>query len=622
MLEFIRNNSQSVWVKGAFAIIILVFVFLGVGSFQATSGVVAKVNGIDISEQEFVQVYSEQAEKLREQFPEMDEEQLKQMGFANYVLESLIVRTLLQEESERTGINVTPKELFDIISSFPFTKDASGKFSKEIYLSTLKNAGQSPKTFEENLASQMLEDKFREFFASFSYTSPAFAKQMYDYQLAERAFNAYLVEIDPLIETVQISEETLKELYEKSKANYIIPASISLEMIEITPEKLSKPSEITDEEVENEYIANKAKYDTPESVTASHILISLAQNASQEEEAKALEEVAQIQEKLKANTAFAELAKEYSDDPGSAAGGGSLGTFTRGQMVKPFEDAAFSLEKGKVSEPVRSQFGYHLIFVENKIAAQALEQKAKREVISAKLALEKAKTKIQSAADSLLLQIHGGTDASLSALKEGLEVTKKHELTDADLKMTYGLSDADIQLLKSLDLNAFSKTALATNQGLIIAKVTDKVEQSPQSLEQVREQLLAIAKQTAANEEAKNIAQNMLNDVSSIPSNKLVKAQINRAGSSSLGVNTELADAIFDVNPSSDWLKTPYLLDNAYVLIKPLEEIPASQSNWELQKDMMTAQIQSSRSGILFSIYLEELRRTAEVQVINNAYFQ
>ncbi len=622
MLEFIRKNSQSIWIKGAFGVIILVFVFLGVGSFQATSGIVARVNGLDISEQEFIQVYSEQAEKLRQQFPDLNEEQLKEMGFANFVLESLVVRTLLQEESERTGIKVSPKELLELISTFPFTKDANGKFSKELYLNTLKNAGQTPKSFEENLALQMLEDKFREFFATFSYTSPALAKQMYDFQLAERAFNTYLIEIEPLLETVEVSEETLKEVYEKSKANYIIPASISLEMIEITPEKLSKPAEITDEEVENEYLANKARYDTPESVTASHILISLAENASKQDEAKALEKIAQIQAKLKENVSFADLAKEFSDDPGSAAGGGSLGTFTRGQMVKPFEEAAFALENGKVSEPVRSQFGYHLIFVENKIPAKELDQKAKREVIEVKLALEKAKAKLQSVADSLLLQIHGNTEPAEAAKKEGLELTNKVALTEADLKVSYSLSDADIQLLQALDLNEYSKSAIATSQGLIIAKVTDKVEQSTQSYEQVKEQLLSIAKQTAAHDEAKTLAENMLKDPSTIPSNKLAKAQINRAGSSSLGANTDLADAIFDVKPNSDWLQTPYFLDNAYALIKPLEEIPASPTNWELQKEMMTAQIEASRSNVLLSIYLEELRRTAEVKIINQAYFQ
>ncbi len=622
MLDSIRNNSQSIWVKIAFALIILVFVFLGVGSFQATSGIIAKVNGIEINEQEFVQLYSEQAENLRQQFPDLNEEQLKSMGFANFVLESLIVRTLLQEEAKRTGISITPKELLEIIATFPFAKGADGKFSKEVYLAALKNAGQSPKAFEENLANQMLEEKFRQFFANFSYTSPDLAKQMYDYQLSERAFEAYLVEIAPLVDSVEVSEETLKELYEKTKATYIVPANMSLEMIEITPEKLSKPDEITESQNENENHANKAIYDTPPSVTASNNVFSLAENASEEENAKAQEIIKQVQEKLNNNVPFADVAKEFSQDPGSAQSGGSLGTFTRGQMVKPFEEAAFALEQGKISDPVRSQFGYHIILVENKIPAKELDSKTKRDVIAAKLAHTKATSQLQSLADSLLLQVHGNSDASEAATKAGLSLDKKTLLTPAELKVEYGISDADIQLLQNNEINTFTKSAIATNKGLIIAKVTEKNAEKAQDFDQVKEQLLTIAKQTAANEEAKNMAESMLKDVSAIAANKLEKAQINRAGASTLGVNTELADALFDVQPNSDWLKNAYLLDNAYAIIKPLNEIPASQSNWDLQKDMMTAQIQSSRNGILMSLFIEELRRTAEVQVLNQAYFQ
>ncbi len=622
MLDIIRNNSQSIWVKIAFGLIILVFVFLGVGSFQATSGIIAKVNGIEINEQEFVQLYSEQAEKLRQQFPEINEEQLKSMGFANFVLESLIVRTLLQEEAERTGIRVTPQELLSLISTFPFTKDANGKFSKEIYLEALRNAGQSPKVFEENLANQMLEDKFREYFSTFSYTSEALAKQMYDYQLSERAFNSFSIQVEPLIETVEISDEDLQELYEKTKSNYIIPASLSLDMIEITPENLAKKENITDEEIENEYLMNKVRYDIPESVSASHILISLAENAKAEDEAKAMEKIKEIQAKFAKDADFAKLAKEYSDDPGSGPSGGSLGNFTRGQMVKPFEDAAFSLEIGKLSEPVRSQFGYHLILVENKIPAQELDKEAKREVIAPKLALNKARTKLQSVADSLLLQVHGNADAKTAAEKEGLTLVSKKDITPAELKVNYAISDADIQLIHALEIDEFAKAAIATNQGLVVVQVKEKTPEQAQDFAQVKEQILGIAKQTAANEEAKKLAEEMLLDTTKIPTNDLEKAQINRAGASSLGVSTELADALFDVAPNSDWLETPYFLDNAYVLVKPLGEIAASQSNWELQKDMMTAQIHSSRNGILVNVFIEELRRTAEVQVLNQAYFQ
>jgi len=135
-------------------------------------------------------------------------------------------------------------------------------------------------------------------------------------------------------------------------------------------ESVVGPIEPTDQELSVYLEEHREEYDTPEEVHARHILIRVPENASEAEIAHAKKQIEDIQKELENGADFAELAKKYSQDPGSAQNGGDLGWFRRGQMVQEFEDAAFSLEPGQVSDPVRTQFGFHVIKVEEKKPAQ------------------------------------------------------------------------------------------------------------------------------------------------------------------------------------------------------------------------------------------------------------
>ncbi|OAG27443.1 peptidylprolyl isomerase [Thermodesulfatator autotrophicus] len=155
--------------------------------------------------------------------------------------------------------------------------------------------------------------------------------------------------------------------------------------------------QVTEEELKKYYEKNKAKFQEPEKVRARHILIEVSQNASKEEVQKALEKAKKIRERLLKGEDFAKLAKKYSDDPGTKDKGGDLGFFTRGQMIKEFEEAAFSLKPGEISEPVRSPFGFHIIKVEEKKMSkekpfEEVKEKVKEEYLNQKQkeALERA----------------------------------------------------------------------------------------------------------------------------------------------------------------------------------------------------------------------------------------
>ncbi len=625
MLEGIRNNSQSIFIKVAFGIIILVFVFMGIGSIGTTASIVAKVNGEDITEQEFLSAYNQQRENIMANLPNVTEEFLEQMNFNGIVLESLVLKTLLEQESERTGISITPLELYEVISLFPFTHGSDGKFNQEVYQKALASMGQTPKRFEDTVKRDLLEAKFKELFANFSYASPLQARQVFDHQLEQRAFEAYIIKDEDFLASTNPSEEETKALYEEIKAQYTVPASVNLEFVELNPTILAKPELLTDEQILAEYNANKDLYDTPEKVTASHILLLLDENASAEDEAKVMEKITEIQAKLANGENFGDLAKQYSEDPGSAPLAGELGTFTRNQMVKPFEDAAFSQEIGTVSEPVRTRFGYHLILVNAKEAAQALAQDAMREVIGVELAAKEAAGKVQTVVDSLLIKVQGGTSLEDAAKQEGLEVDSTSLIPFDRLAQTYNFTQTDIDKIRAATIGTVMTDPISTGTSLYIVKVTENAPERTKAYDEVVELVLAEAQNKAAhalalekaNEVLKTINTNLPTDLGAIENSTM-----SRNGASSLIVSLPLSQALFDAPVDAQWLPEAYALEDGYLIAKAKELIPATEELWLAEKDALLAQMNTSRQDMFYSVFLQELRNKADIQIVNTLYFQ
>ncbi len=625
MLENIRNSSQSLGIKIALGVIILVFVFWGIGSFTNTSSIVAKVNDVEISEQDFIIAYNQQYERIRAMLPEITEEQLKQMQFPQLVFESLVTQALLESEANRTGIDVTPLELFEVIATFPFVQDAQGKFDPQKYLAALEQAGQNPRAFEDGLKKEMREGKFRAILAQFAHISEEQAKLFFDYQFEEREFDAFFVAAENFIDKVEPSEEDLQNMYTLREAEFSLPASLGLQFIEISPEILAKPENISQAEIDAEYAKNPQMYDIPENVTASHILILLNETATAQDEEKAMNTIQEIQAKLEKGEDFKELAKVYSQDPGSAPNGGELGSFTRGQMVEEFETAAFATEINSVSAPIRSQFGYHLIFVEDKEEAHAPAKDELNKEISNKLALEKAQGEIQSLLDSLLVQLHANENnadiLNNLANTNNLKVVSSPILSLNEFADTFGISNTDMQMLTALEEGNIAPSAISTNNGFIIAKVTDNLPDRVMPFEEVKPVLTQLAKRELAHEEALKQANLMLESVDSIsraPSTYIM----GRDGIFELGDSVELAETLFAADMDNTWFDSAFALANGYVIAKPKSIIPAQDSLWENMKDAQLAELLTARENLFYAVYMQELRENAEIEILNPLYFE
>ncbi|MBL8521552.1 MAG: SurA N-terminal domain-containing protein [Betaproteobacteria bacterium] len=369
MLETIRQATQTWLAKAILVVITVPFALWGIESYIRTDPKlesVAKVGKVEISQNEFNEAVRGQIEQMKRQFGgQVDSSLLDTPEMRKSMLDSLIDQKLFAQVALSSGATVSDAALRDkIASEAPFQRD--GQFSPEQYQTYLKSQGMSSVAFE----SLVRKDLERNQFAGSLLNTHFVAKTSVEaYRAAsEQAREVAVINITPeqFSAGVKISTEQAKAEYEKNKANYTIPEQVRAEYVELSADALAPTIAIPAEEVKAFYEANSARFIQKEERRASHILINAAKDAKDEVKKAAKAKADELFAQLKTDPkSFAELAKKHSQDTGSAVSGGDLGFFGRGQMVKPFEDAAFGAKKDELVGPVLSDFGYHIIVVKD-----------------------------------------------------------------------------------------------------------------------------------------------------------------------------------------------------------------------------------------------------------------
>jgi peptidyl-prolyl cis-trans isomerase D len=364
LLGLMRKQAKSWLIKFMIGIIAIVFIFYFGYSFrQQGGGKIAYVNGELITVDEYQKVYRIRLETLKRQYKNMwSDNLLKMFDLENNVLEELIEKRLIDQEAQRIGLDITKQELQAEILAYPAFQN-NGMFSEYRYRSLLFNNRMTPEDFEESLRQDLLRAKIMQFLLTFI---PVSDQEILDYytftnEKVKISFVQFLSE--DYKKSVHIDDMAMKKYFDEHQEDYRIPEKIKLSYITIDPEAFRQNVQVDDQQVEYYYEDNPEMFKQQKEIKARHILFRVARDASDEEVKKVKEKALSVLEKARNNEDFAELAKKYSEGP-TAAKGGDLGYFPRGQMVKEFEDAAFALNKGQISDLVRTDFGFHIIKVE------------------------------------------------------------------------------------------------------------------------------------------------------------------------------------------------------------------------------------------------------------------
>ncbi len=436
MIRFLQTEGpfKKIVLSGLLLLICaaMVIAFVpGIGSNDSLSkpGVVAKVDGEDIT-----------SEEVRETARGMLQQQGAQLGanaalllpfFAQRAADQLVDRQALVAEAQHLGFKATPQEIKDELQHGRYSEIffPGGNFIGQAeYETLLQQHNLTPTIFEDSVGKEILISKLQALITGSASVSDAAIRQEFDKQNTKVKFEYAVLKQDDIKKGLHPTTEELKAFYDSHLKSYAnsIPEQRKVKYAMIDLAKIASGVQVTQDELQSYYNQHRDEYRVPEQAKVSHILIKTplpAPDGKVDEKgvAEAQKRAEDILKQLKAGANFEELAKKYSEDPGSAKEGGSLGWIGKGRTVPEFEKAAFSQPIGKVGDLVKSSYGFHIIRVDARQDAHMKTLEEVKDQIEPILKQQKAQEIAQKQADELLQQAKTkGLDAAAAA--KGLPV--------------------------------------------------------------------------------------------------------------------------------------------------------------------------------------------------------
>jgi len=426
MYDFVYKHKR--WLQIALLVLIVPpFALFGIDFYfrnTDTAGSLAKVGDARISEAEYAQALRQTQEKMREMMRENpDPSLLNSPQLKESVLNELIERKVTLSHAAKEGMTVSDSELQQMIAGVDAFHDQSGKFSRERYRQLLQGQGMTPAVFENQVRTNIMLEQVRSVYSGSAFIPESVADRLLKIREQEREVSQVLFNPADYRKQVKISDADADKYYLEHKGEFLVPERVKVEFVVLSLEAFQRSIQVSDEEIKKFYAENQSRYQTPEERRASHILIPAAASASPEEKAKAKALAEDLLKQAKANPKkFGELAAKYSKDPGSAEKGGDLGFFGKGLMVKPFDDVAFSMKVGDIAGPVETQYGYHIIRLDEIKATKTTPLEAVRAQIVEELRKPKVAKAFAEAADNFNNLVYEQFD-SLQPAVDALKLT-------------------------------------------------------------------------------------------------------------------------------------------------------------------------------------------------------
>ncbi len=347
MLELIRKNAQGIIIW-----FIVGLVILGLSSFILSSYIadnvknyVAKVNDKEISKRDFQLAFNNYQQQLQQSLGENYSRFFNENFMRETVVNGLVNNELTSQLTIDAGFRAGSDQIYAELTKNPRFQDESGKFSVDRYEKLLKQIGYSKPGYEAEIAQFIAQKQFSSGVQQSAFVLEDSVKDFMRLEQQQRDIAYLNVSKAALLKSAEVSENEIQEYYDKNKSDFMTAEQVKLAYLELKVTDIAKSIEIDEDELRDYYNKNKATY-------------------TRDDLASAENRIRDIEKRVNKGESFEKLAREFSQDPGSAANGGDLGFFGKGVMAKEFEEAAFKLKVGEVSKPVKTQFGYHLIKLE------------------------------------------------------------------------------------------------------------------------------------------------------------------------------------------------------------------------------------------------------------------
>ncbi len=505
MLKYMRTHATSWFIKILLVLIIVVFVMWGMGRIKnKEETIIAKVGGENITRAQFDRTYQEVFAYYTRIFgQQVSPDLLKGLNIKQQALEQLINTAIIRQGIQELGFRVSEKELRDAILQYPaFQRD--GKFDSNLYSMSLRNMGLDEATFQEQLHTNLINQRMLTLIADTGVViTEEEAAELY--LLENEQINLSFVKISPHAFTgrVTVTQADLDGYYAEHGEEFRTPAYVTVRYLRFSPNAYLQEAAVSPQEVQEYYDMNLEQYQRPQRVRVRHILIGVGPEAGPDAVEEAKKKAEQVRAEARRNTDFAALARKYSDDP-SAAEGGDLGYFARGEMDPALGEVVFSLPKGAISPVVRTSYGFHVLKVED---VQEAEMKGLDEVE------DEIISQVRKGKAQYLAAIHA-EDAAYQAKKEGglqsYAAEKGLEIKEeGPLRAGEGDRERFSSIAFTLDANEVS-SAFQDGEDYFVLQVVDKIPPQIPPLEEVRGKVQGAVVSSLARGMAQGIAQDLL----------------------------------------------------------------------------------------------------------------
>ena len=624
MLRFMRQQAGNWLIKVLLGAIVIVFIFWGVGSFRAQrGGRVALINGDQITLDEYREAYNNLIEQLRNRFGNnLNEDMIKMLRVKEQALNQLIDNKLLVQEARRFKFRVSDKELARTIMGIKAFQRA-GVFDERMYQNVLNRLRMTPEAFEIARREAMLIERVTDLITSSVKVSDSEVKEWINWSNA--SVNIDFVRFDPdKYKEIKASDQEIKAFYETHKENYKTQEMVKVRYLHFDPERYRSEVSISDQEILDYFNENQEEFKTPKTVEARHILLKAHQNAAPEEVERVRKKALTILKMAKEGKKFAELAKKYSEGP-TRDSGGYLGAFKREAMVKPFADRAFSMKAGDISEPVRTQFGWHIINVEKVNEASTLSFDDAKKKIQRKMIEDKAKNLAYDEAEAVSDVSFEGDDLLKSAKQRNLTILTTDFFTnkgpEKGIKNPAKFASAafNLRMMEITDIQEFE-------DGYYILQVIEKIPEKIPELNQVREKLrvdLIQEKQEAkAKADATTFLTALKNGKSMITESKPFNLSPISTGFfkrndsiPNIGFDREVSKAAFQLSPEK---KFPEELINGvkgYYVIQLRDRKTPEIEEIDKEKPSIRQKLLQQKKTRVFDAFLAQLRSNSDITI-------
>ena len=512
MISVMREYARSL--KIVLLIVIVVFIltsgvlfYFGSGPFEGARGnAVAVVNGEEVSFERFRRAQSNlMAAYERMSRQRLTPEMVERLGLSQQVINELVSEAVVIQGAAQEGVRVSDDELRATIQQIREFQEG-GRFSRDEYLKVLRQLRLDPGQFEAEVRRQLVRRKMETLIKEGVKVSDEELRQAYA-QRHERVRAAWAsAEVKPVMASIKVADADLEPYVKAHQAQFSQAERRKLQYVVVNPKKL--PVAVSDVEVAAYYGEHAAEFDEPKRLRVAHVLVRVPPVGGSDAENAARAKVEDVIKRAKGGEDFAKLAREISEDKATAGQGGDLGFVGPGELVAPFEQAAFALKKGEVSAPVRTPFGYHAIRVTDvKEGGQApLKEVAPRikDTLGAQKSEQAARTRADEARATLLV----GTEFPAEARRLGLE-PQEATFSRGD---ALGEAGRDPQLDETLFALAVGgvSTPIKTPGGFVIVKVVQHTPAGVPPVAEIRERVVEAIKRERAEQQLTDRAKTLI----------------------------------------------------------------------------------------------------------------